>query len=158
MLSFGNGNAAGSLETKPRAARLWDVALKFFFPVLQITSPDHLVGIVEEAANQLNHNESNQLFGEMRKLAYLEKISQSREENQQTQPTYGDKDRIEIRPHWWKKELSLLHQLCALIKEAIFIKKCKNKFDCLVYEMLFIRLLKPNLNVQADSIRAKIFL
>ena len=24
-------------------ARLWDTALKFFFPVLQITSPDHLV-------------------------------------------------------------------------------------------------------------------
>ena len=26
------------------------------------------------------------------------------------------------------------------------------KFDCLVYEMLFIRALKPNLNVQSDSI------
>ena len=26
------------------------------------------------------------------------------------------------------------------------------KFDCLVYEMLFIRTLKPNLNVQSDSI------
>ena len=38
------------------------------------------------------------------------------------------------------------------------LKKCKNKFDCLVYEMLFIRALKPNLNVQADSIRAKGFL
>lgn len=36
-------------------------------------------------------------------------------------------------------------------------KKCENKFDCLVYEMLFIRSLKPNLNVQADSIRAKVF-
>ena len=31
-------------------------------------------------------------------------------------------------------------------------------FDCLVYEMLFVRSLKPNLNVQADSIRAKVFL
>ena len=30
--------------------------------------------------------------------------------------------------------------------------------DCLVYEMLFIRSLKPNLSVQADSIRAKVFL
>ena len=37
------------------------------------------------------------------------------------------------------------------------IKKCKNKFDCLVYEMLFIRSLKPNLNVQADSIHAKVY-
>ena len=34
----------------------------------------------------------------------------------------------------------------------------KDKFDCLVYEMLFIRSLRPNLNVQADSIRAKVFL
>ena len=28
------------------------------------------------------------------------------------------------------------------------LKKCRNKFDCLVYEMLLIRTLKPNLNVQ----------
>ena len=34
------------------------------------------------------------------------------------------------------------------------LKKCRNKFDCLVYEMLLIRTLKPNLNVQSDSIRA----
>ena len=38
------------------------------------------------------------------------------------------------------------------------LKKCKTKSDCLVYEMLFIRALKPNLNVQSDSIRAKVFL
>ena len=37
------------------------------------------------------------------------------------------------------------------------LKKYKNKFDCLVYEMLFIRSLKPNLNMQADSIRVKAF-
>ena len=28
----------------------------------------------------------------------------------------------------------------------------------IVYEMLYIRALKPNLNVQSDSIRAKVFL
>ena len=38
------------------------------------------------------------------------------------------------------------------------LKKCRNKFDSLVYEMLFIRALKPNVNVQSDSIRAKVFL
>ena len=38
------------------------------------------------------------------------------------------------------------------------LKKCKNKFDCLVFEMLFTRTLKPSLNVQSDSIRAKVFL
>ena len=45
-----------------------------------------------------------------------------------------------------------------LLKRFQVLKKCKTKFDCLVYEMLFIRALKPNLNVQSDSIRAKVFL
>ena len=37
------------------------------------------------------------------------------------------------------------------------LRKCKGKFDCLVFEMLYIKKLKPNLNVQTDSIRAKLF-
>ena len=37
------------------------------------------------------------------------------------------------------------------------IKKCRNKFDCLVNEMLYIKQLTPRLNVQTDSIRAKVF-
>ena len=37
------------------------------------------------------------------------------------------------------------------------LTKCSNKFDCLVNEMLFIRKLKPSLDMQMDSIRAKIF-
>ena len=37
------------------------------------------------------------------------------------------------------------------------LKKCNTKFDCLVYEMLFIKDLKPLLNIQSDSIRAKVF-
>ena len=32
-----------------------------------------------------------------------------------------------------------------------------NKFDCLVNEMLYIKKITPSLNVQADSIRAKVF-
>ena len=36
-------------------------------------------------------------------------------------------------------------------------KKCQNKLDCLIFEMLFIRKLKPKLNKQSDSIRAKLF-
>ena len=35
--------------------------------------------------------------------------------------------------------------------------KCPNKFDRLIKEMLFIRKFKPSLNVQTDSIRAKVF-
>ena len=37
------------------------------------------------------------------------------------------------------------------------LKKCNSKFDCLVYEMLYIKDIKPSLNTQADSIRAKLF-
>ena len=44
-----------------------------------------------------------------------------------------------------------------LLKCFEVLKKCRNKFDCLLYEMLHIRTLKPNLNVQSDSIRAKVF-
>ena len=32
------------------------------------------------------------------------------------------------------------------------LRKCRNKFDCLLYEMLFIKELKPSVNVQSDSI------
>ena len=37
------------------------------------------------------------------------------------------------------------------------LTKGSNKFDCLIKEMLFIRKLKPSLNVQADSICVKVF-
>ena len=37
------------------------------------------------------------------------------------------------------------------------LRQCKTKFDCLVYEMLFIKELKPSLNVQSDSLKAKLF-
>ena len=36
------------------------------------------------------------------------------------------------------------------------LRKCKTNIDCLIYEMLYIRDLKPNLNTQSDSIRAKL--
>ena len=44
-----------------------------------------------------------------------------------------------------------------LLKRFKVLKKRRNKFDFLVYEKLFTRALKPNLNVQSDSIRAKVF-
>ena len=44
-----------------------------------------------------------------------------------------------------------------LDKQFHVIEKCKTKFDCLVHEMLVIRELSPSLNVQSDSIRAKLF-
>ena len=44
-----------------------------------------------------------------------------------------------------------------LTKNFSVLMKCTNKCDCLVYEMFFIHELKPTLNVQSDSIRAKVF-
>ena len=38
------------------------------------------------------------------------------------------------------------------------IKKCMNKFHCLVNQMLCIQELKPALNVQSDILRAKVFM
>ena len=36
-------------------------------------------------------------------------------------------------------------------------KKCRSKFNCLIFKMLFIKELNPELNIQKDSIRAKLF-
>ena len=53
------------------------------------------------------------------------------------------------------------HGRSDLLKESHFkilrISKCQGKFDCLVFEVLYIKKFKLNLNVQADSIRAKLF-
>ena len=37
------------------------------------------------------------------------------------------------------------------------LRKCKGKFEFLLYEMLFIQKEKPPLNIQNDSLRAKLF-
>ena len=37
------------------------------------------------------------------------------------------------------------------------LRKCRGKFVCLAFEMLYIKKFKPNLNVQTDSIRAELF-
>ena len=37
------------------------------------------------------------------------------------------------------------------------LRKCQNKFGCLIFEMFFIKELKPMLNKQCDSIRAQLF-
>ena len=43
------------------------------------------------------------------------------------------------------------------IEQFHIITKCTGKFDCLVKEMLYIRMRKPTLNVQTGSICAKVF-
>ena len=37
------------------------------------------------------------------------------------------------------------------------LKKYKIKFDCLVFEIFFINELRPSLNLQSDSLHAKVF-
>lgn len=44
----------------------------------------------------------------------------------------------------------------ALTDKFWVLKKSINKFECLVYEVLFIQQLKPTLNVESHSIRAKL--
>ena len=44
-----------------------------------------------------------------------------------------------------------------LREQFTILKKCRGKFECLVYEMLFIQERKPELNTQSDSIKAKLF-
>ena len=44
-----------------------------------------------------------------------------------------------------------------IAKNFRVLRKCSNKFDCLIFEMFFTRDPKPNLNKQSDSIRAKLF-
>ena len=44
-----------------------------------------------------------------------------------------------------------------LTKKFTILKKCRGKFECLIYEMLFIQEKKPKLNTQSDSIKAKLF-
>ena len=41
-------------------------------------------------------------------------------------------------------------------KQFSVLNKCRSKFDCLIFEMLFIKELNPKLNTQ-DSIHAKLF-
>ena len=41
-----------------------------------------------------------------------------------------------------------------LQEQFTILKKCRGKFECLIYEMLFIQEMKAELNTQSDSIKA----
>ena len=62
-----------------------------------------------------------------------------------------------------KKSTIGIHQrehgcdVATLMNNFHILKRCKTKLDCLIYEMLLIKALNPSLNIQSDSIRAKIF-
>ena len=42
-------------------------------------------------------------------------------------------------------------------KQFSVLRKCRSKFDCLIFEIVFIKEVKPGLNTQKDSVRAKSF-
>ena len=50
-----------------------------------------------------------------------------------------------------------LYNIVGLTSNFSVQEKCNRKMDCLIYEMLFLRKKKPNLNTQSDSIRANLF-
>ena len=45
-----------------------------------------------------------------------------------------------------------------LHKQFAILRKCRGKFECLIYEMLLIRKKRPTLNTQKDSIPVKLFI
>ena len=57
------------------------------------------------------------------------------------------------------KHLLEMHGDKNLLNEDQFrvLKEVPREFDCLVYEMLLIKELRPSLNTQSDSISAKLF-
>lgn len=56
------------------------------------------------------------------------------------------------------KHMKLQHgvQRPAIAENFTVLKMCRSKLDCLVYEMLLIKELKPSLNVQSDSIHRRL--
>jgi len=47
--------------------------------------------------------------------------------------------------------------ICDRTNNFSVLKKCNGKLDCLIYEMLFKKKTNPSLNMQSDSISAKLF-
>ena len=45
-----------------------------------------------------------------------------------------------------------------IYRDFKILRKCQSEFNCLIYEMLFAKELKPTLNKQSDSICAKLFM
>ena len=45
-----------------------------------------------------------------------------------------------------------------LTENITVLRKCPGKFECLLYEMLFIQKKRPPLNIQSDSLRTKLFM
>lgn len=57
--------------------------------------------------------------------------------------------------------LPTIYEHCIVPKDLYrhfsILRKCTNKFDCLMHEMVLIKELAPSLNVQSDSIQENLF-
>ena len=60
-----------------------------------------------------------------------------------------------IAKHYLNEHLNVINDLASCFS---VLKKCRSEFDCKINEMLYIRELKPSLNVQSDSYKAKVFI
>ena len=61
-----------------------------------------------------------------------------------------------IYRHYKSKHKSRIPE--KLLDHFHVLEKCSNKFDCLTKELLFVGQQKPELNVQSDSITAKVLI
>ena len=59
-----------------------------------------------------------------------------------------------ICKHYFSEQNSNVPRLS---EQFDMLTKCTNKFDCIIKDMLLTRRLKPSLNMQTDSICAKVF-
>ena len=57
---------------------------------------------------------------------------------------------------WWSQTFESTKLLMVELMRCLFICE-RSTFDCLVYQMLFIRALKPNLKVKSNYIHVKLF-
>ena len=59
-----------------------------------------------------------------------------------------------------RKHIKYIHGLDkpSLNENFSILRRRRNTLDCLIYEILFIKELSPSLNLQSDSIRARVFL
>ena len=74
-------------------------------------------------------------------------LHQQIEEHKNTSSSVGQ--------HIWVKHSSAPNNLSNNFR---ILKKCKSKFDCLVFEMFFINELRPSLNAHwSESLPAKVF-
>ena len=68
-----------------------------------------------------------------------------------------EEHKVQVHPLSSSFMLNILQQRKIFSNNFSILKKCKSKFDCLVFEMFSVNELRPSLNVQPDSFHANAF-